>query len=85
MVNASLLTSAVAVLVVIGAIIAIVLNLNKNSIMSEQIVIIPSEYTVEFNIDWFNSVNKESTGYKTDGILSVNDYGLSFMVNSLFI
>ena len=84
MVNASLLTSAVAVLVVIGAIIAIVLNLNKNSIMSEQIVIIPSEYTVEFNIDWFNSVNKESTGYKTDGIVSVNDYGLSFMVNSLF-
>ena len=82
--SATIIASAISVLVIVCAVIAVALNLSSAQDASKAaILLIPNAYTATFRIDWLDLATLVPTGYVTDGILSVELGTTSFAVHSL--
>lgn len=82
--SATIIASAVSILVVICAVIAIALNLSAAQATAQAaVLLIPNAYTATFHIDWVDLATLLPTGYVTKGILSVELGTTSFAVTSL--
>lgn len=85
MANATIIASAVAVLVVIAAVVAIAINLTKTNAdgSTSKLLDIPSSYTANFNVVWRNGVgNNQPSGWTTTGTVSVAGAAMDFKVTN---
>jgi len=83
MANATIIASAVAVLVVISAVVAIALNLSATQADGSRILDVPAAYTAEFSVVWRNGLGDgAANGWTTTGKVSVAGSNMDFSVSS---